>query len=123
MTGGGTPEGFTVRGGVAEDCGEMLADGGTTVRDVLIEVRRATGTKGGGRSGSQGRAKDAHEGLVIGNAGWDLDIVGRRKFATHAPILCRKTKRASRNPPPSSVTATTTCASDSRAWTPTKTIR
>ena len=48
MTGGGLLTGFTVRGGVSEDCGGILADGGATVRDVVVENCRATGAEGVG---------------------------------------------------------------------------
>ena len=48
LGGGGTLEGFTVRGGVSEDCGGILADGGSTVRDVVVEGCRATGAEGVG---------------------------------------------------------------------------
>ena len=48
LTGGGTLEGFTVRGGASEDCGGILADGGATVRDVVVEGCRATGAEGVG---------------------------------------------------------------------------
>ena len=48
MSGGGTLVGFTVRGGASEDCGGILADGGATVRDVVVEGCRATGAEGVG---------------------------------------------------------------------------
>jgi uncharacterized repeat protein (TIGR02543 family) len=48
MSGGGVLEGFTVRGGASEDCGGILADGGATVRDVVVEDCRATGAEGCG---------------------------------------------------------------------------
>ena len=48
MSGGGVLEGFTVRGGASEDCGGILADGGATVRDVVVEGCRATGAEGCG---------------------------------------------------------------------------
>ena len=48
MTGGGTLEGFTIRNGASEDCGGIFADGGATVRNVVVEGCRATGTGGVG---------------------------------------------------------------------------
>jgi formylglycine-generating enzyme required for sulfatase activity len=47
LLGGGTLEGFTIVNGSADDCAGILAEGGSTVRDVVVVGCRAAGNGGG----------------------------------------------------------------------------